>query len=326
MVFKSNWEKASTHYSLQAGTIEKMVKLAYPNKTLLAYEQLSGGCANINTKIYVKNEQNPLILRIYLRDQDACYREKKLGHLLREEIPIPQTYYIGEIDSYCFAITEYMQGISLRELLLGPIEHNVGSIMRKVGNMLAKITSHEFIKSGFFNKDLDVFESENDFVLRFLKDCLNDLHVSSILSAQIISKISLCLDKYVYVFQDLNDHNLVHGDFDPSNILVDQIEGSWEVTGVLDWEFSFAGSVLWDVANMLRYAHHMQPTFQDAFLDGLINGGIHLPKDWHIKVQLLNLLSLLDILRRSNLKNSPSQCADIHELVIHILNKLEKPF
>lgn len=81
-----------------------------------------------------------------------------------------------------------------------------------------------------------------------------------------ISKISHLFDKHVHLFPNDNERHLVHGDFDPANILVDRTEGIWKVTGILDWEFSFSGSALWDIANMLRYAHLMPPEFENAFL------------------------------------------------------------
>ena len=91
---------------------------------------------------------------------------------------------------------------------------------------------------------------------------------------------------------------------------------------MLDWEFAFSGYVLWDVGNMLRYAHKMPHEFQDAFLSGLASGGVTLPKHWRITIQILNLLSLLDCLKRSNHKDRPNQCADIRELIDHILSTL----
>lgn len=63
--------------------------------------------------------------------------------------------------------------------------------------------------------------------------------------------------------------------------------------------------------------------FQEAFLKGLTRGGaIILPNNWHATVNLLNLLSLLDCLKRSDIKNRPNQCADIRELIDHILFKI----
>src|SRR5437868_2403208 len=110
-MFKSNWEKTSALHPLPQGMIEKMVLLAYPNKILTSNELIAGGCANLNFKILFEYEDSPFILRIYLRDKEAAFREQHLAKLLHATVPIPQIYYIGETEGYHFSITEYMPGI-----------------------------------------------------------------------------------------------------------------------------------------------------------------------------------------------------------------------
>lgn len=326
VMFKVDWEKTSVTYQLPEDTVEKMVRLAYPDKKLISHELMAGGCANLNVKIMLEAEKHPLVLRIYLRDEMAAYREQKLAALLKQTIPVPLTHYIGELEGYHFAITEFMLGFSLRDLLLGGLPHDTSAVMYEVGTILSKITTHEFSQPGFFDKELGVVpHSPADDCLIFAKDCLENETVLSVLTPDVISKISQALGKYGHLFPDVPDENekhLVHADFDPANILVNKVDAAWKVSGVLDWEFAFAGTVLCDVANMLRYAHRMPPEFQDAFLRGLTGGGITLPKNWHSTIQLLNLLSLLDCLKRSDPKDRPNQCADIRELIDNILSEL----
>jgi aminoglycoside phosphotransferase (APT) family kinase protein len=44
---------------------------------------------------------------------------------------------------------------------------------------------------------------------------------------------------------------LVHGDLNPKNLLVDPV--TLEVTGLLDWEFAYAGLPGTDLGNLLRF-------------------------------------------------------------------------
>src|SRR5687768_17116724 len=138
-MFKANWEKTSVTHELPDGTIEKMIAHAYPNKKLMSHELVSGGCANLNIKILLENAEQPIILRIYLRDKDAAYREQKLGVLLKPTIPIPLTYYIGQHNDHVFAIIEFIPGITLRELL-SDLSPNINTIMHEVGVLLSNIT------------------------------------------------------------------------------------------------------------------------------------------------------------------------------------------
>jgi Phosphotransferase enzyme family len=322
-MFKSNWEKTSTTHSLPPGMVDKMLRVVYPEKILISQELMAGGCANLNVKILLEGEDSPKILRIYLRDKDSAYREQKIGVLLNKDLPVPQIYTIREVYGYHFAITEFMPGISLRDLLLSDKPYDIRAVMHDVGITLSKITKHTFSQAGFFDKELRVMpKPASEDYLSFAKECLEHENVLSVLTAEILTNISQTLGKYGSLFPDVSEKHLVHADFDPSNMLVNEVDGLWKVSGVLDWEFSFSGSLLWDVANMLRYAHKMPFDFQDAFLQGLTSGGVKLRENWHITVQLLNLLSLLDCLKRSDPKRSPNQCSDIFALVLHILENL----
>ncbi len=324
MTFKNTWEKADQHFQLEKQTIENMVRLALPNKTLAFYEVISGGCANLNIKFSCTNSSTPLLLRIYLRDKDAAYREQKLATLVKDSIPVPEVYFVNDIDDYRFAIVDYKHGITLRDLLLSGRMDNIQEVMVEVGSALSKIQSHRFPQSGFFDNDLHIKDSISaDFCITYTKKCL--MHPTTIkkISKEDISKIHHHLEKYHFLFPDGTQSNLVHADFDPANILVQHIQGKWKISAILDWEFAFSGSTLCDMANMLRYAHHMPPEYERAFLYGLQSGGFQLPQNWRISIFLLNLLSLLDCLIHCPPEQRPNQCADICELISFIIQHLD---
>jgi aminoglycoside phosphotransferase (APT) family kinase protein len=54
-----------------------------------------------------------------------------------------------------------------------------------------------------------------------------------------------------------------HSDFNPKNLLVDPV--TWEVTGVLDWEYCHSGSPFTDLGNLLRFER--EPAFAGAVLE-----------------------------------------------------------
>lgn len=324
MTFKQNWEKAHEQCQLPIESIENMVRLAFPAKKLKAYQVISGGCANLNMKIELKDSKEPFILRIYLRDKEAAFREKKLAQLLRSTVPVPMIYFIGDEKKYRFAICEFVEGITLRDLILSDRTYNMGDILFEAGHLLSKISKYEFPKAGFFDKDLKVTESisEMDY-LNFTTACLENKKITSRLSPIKISKIRYFFEKNHLLLPSFEDKQLVHADFDPSNILVHQADGEWRISGIIDWEFSFSGSVLCDVANMLRYAHHMPLIYEQAFLKGLKQGGVLLPNNWRTRIHLLNIVSLLDCLVRQEPAIRPNQYSDISSLIEYILGQLE---
>ena len=322
MTFKQNWEKTDQHYSISPQTIEGMVALGFPENKLASHEAISGGCANLNIKITLEGADQPYILRVYLRDKDAAYREKRLGDLLKGRLPIPQIYFVGDVGEHRFAIAEFMPGITLRDLLLGNEVYDMEELMEEAGEILAKIQTINFSASGFFGKDLTIQESlTQESYVTFAKDCLKHPTVTETLGEAAILQISKLLDHHAVLFPDETQNHLVHGDYDPANLLVDRIDGQWKISGVLDWEFAFSGSPLQDVANMLRYAHHMPTIYATSFLAGLKSGGVELPEDWHLRIDPLNILNLLSCLVRYDPDQRRNQCADICELISNILSR-----
>lgn len=316
MTFKEHWEKTEQTVQIAPHVIQAMISQAFPQRTLISYESISLGCANLNIKCYLGSGTNPCLLRIYLRDSNAAVREKNIATHIKKDIPVPQTWYIGVWEDKHFAITEYMAGTSLRSVLLNGYCQNMTEVMFEAGFILSKIRQYPF-------PNVAIDTTKPDY-RGFANTCLSSSVVIKTLEKTTLAKIKTVLERHYLLLPDEKEQHLVHGDYDPANILVDYINGRWEITAILDWEFSFSGSVLWDVANMLRYAHQMPAVFESAFLEGLRAGGVLLPQHWHTSVHLMNILALLDCLARSDPEKSPNRRDDIVDVIHYTVNELEK--
>lgn len=325
MTFKNKWEKTNQHFIVSSQMIQEMVCCAFPHATLLSHEIISGGCANLNVKISLLNEPHPFILRIYVRDKDAAYREQKLAALIKHTVPLPEVYYVGDFEDNRYTITQFMPGINLRDLLLNYPHESMKNVMFEAGQILGKIQAHIFPKAGFFDTDLNINQPiSRQECLSFARECLTHSTVLETIGPDCIDKLTRIFEKYSSFFPDEDQTHLVHGDYDPANILVDKIDDTWKITAILDWEFAFSGSWLWDISNMLRYAHQMPSVFEESFLHGLKDKGLILPNQWRLKIYILNLLSLLSCLVRADSKKSPNQCTDIRELINYFLQNLDE--
>ena len=80
----------------------------------------------------------------------------------------------------------------------------------------------------------------------------------------------------------LRERLLVHGDFNPSNIL---IQGG-VISGILDWEYYHSGTPYMDIGNLLR---HTDTVYHSKIKDGLEAGGMRLPMDWKERAELVDL-------------------------------------
>ncbi|MDA0782461.1 MAG: aminoglycoside phosphotransferase family protein [Proteobacteria bacterium] len=324
MVLKSNWEKTNEYTDVDEKIIKQAIQNACPEKTLASYSIISGGCANLNVKIRFKDSNDPFLLRLYLRDKEAALKEQNIYKMVGDKIPVPEVLCVGNTGSYRYALTNFVSGITLRDTILHENAEELSDAIYETGSLLAKLQNYTFPCSGFFDQNLKVQDRlEQNFCVDFLHECLESSTVSSELGSNLVKHIAEIADQYASYFPNNSEHTLVHADYDPSNILVNKQNGKWKVTAILDWEFAFSGSYLCDVANMLRYAHQLPDSYEQSFLQGLQDAGIKLPNNWRITIHLLNLLSLLDCLVRSDPKNRPNQCKDIKELIGHIVDQLE---
>jgi aminoglycoside phosphotransferase (APT) family kinase protein len=87
---------------------------------------------------------------------------------------------------------------------------------------------------------------------------------------------------------------LVHADFNPKNLLVDPATGG--VTGVLDWEFAYAGAPLGDLGNLLRF--EADPVFAAAAAGTYTDRAPDVPPDWLEVARALDLYALIDLAAR----------------------------
>lgn len=327
MPFKSNWEKTQTYASLTRDQINRAFLIANPNSSIKEAHAIEGGCANLNVKIICSKSETPQLLRFYLRDPSAALREKVIAEKLHSKIPIPQTRFVGCIDNLTFALIDFVEGITLSDLLLSNQSYDMFQIMSDIGRLLAPLSQIQFDKSGFIESDFAVQKTfPTDFPELLLSQCLETESIKTIFDEHLMCKLKKCISYFKQVSFESSCVQLVHGDFNPSNILVVKQEQFWRPSALLDFEFAYAGSVMGDISSMLREAHLMPSDFRAGFLHGLQNENIELPKDWKQLVHLHNILALLEIASRSDPKKTPYQTQDIHDLVIYHLNAVEIHF
>lgn len=325
MVLKADWEKANDVTSIDDNTVKMMASKALPKQNLSSYHIISGGCANLNIKLTFHDSVAPLILRIYLRDKEAAFKEQKLAELVHQDIPAAQIIYIGNLDGYKYAIMQFIDGITLRDLLLGNSGEDIGNVLFAAGKILAKMQKFTFDKQGEFGKNLSVtpFPSSYDYLL-FAKQCMENQWITATFNDKDRTRILKNITNNTSYFPDKTDTTLTHGDYDPANILVQEVSGKWQISAILDWEFAYSGSLLQDVANMLRYSHQLPDFYKEQFLRGLAEAGVILPGHWRRTTHLLNLLALLDCLQRYDPLTRPKRLLDIKGLIEYINEELEK--
>ncbi len=266
-----------------------------PGARVLSCAPLPGGKSNSNYRVQLQDGRR-VVLRLYTRNADACHKEAAFAAMLAGELPIAAA--LGKCAPgvagvpYPCALFEYKPGTLLSAMAPGyAVGHSVGTVLARIG-------AHQFGHPGDLRAPplrVEPWEFGDDPSMGFVRWCVYETRAGE--------RLGLVLSKRLLEFARQSSERwpelrtearLVHGDFNPTNLL---IEGD-QVSAVVDWEWAHSGSPLADLANLLREREDffLPPAFTDGVLQGLADGGVHLSHDWREQAAWLDLLSACEFL------------------------------
>lgn len=167
-----------------------------------------------------------------------------------------------------------------------------------------------FESPGWINADGSVSSFSFKGGSGFITQKLESADVRAWLRQEAVEAIYEILERETRRLDDLDAEScLVHGDFNPTNILIYQ----GKVSGVLDWEFCHSGTPYMDIGNLLR---NTDPEFHDQIKRGLETGGMSLPGDWKERAELVDHGSHLEFLTSDRSESFKRRCvARIHRFI-----------
>lgn len=278
---------------------EWLAREALPGRRVVHQEPLAGGYRNDNT-LLVTDDGHRYVLRRY-RNGAACVVESALARRLAGVVPVaavvaadPDGYTSGEP----VLLSRFMPGQLVSTLLPGlASDDDAARLGEAVGDVLAAIGTFAFRGPGFLGPDLRPTAPEGMDLPTFLATCLARRHPGHDWTDEESARLVAVGERYAAVLVAVaGARQLVHSDFNPKNLLAKRGPSGWVVTAVLDWEFAFSGSPLFDVGNMTRFAGDYPPSYVAGFLRGLRRSGGELPPDWREISQGLDLYALADLL------------------------------
>jgi hypothetical protein len=315
-IMKENWERAKPLYSLPIQEIGEMLQSFIPGKKLVSAQLLGGGFSNTIYKLQIDSMEKPMVLRV--SSEKKCKVENTLHNILHKQIPVPEIYYSEYQGDKSFSIMEWKEGIQLKNVMYSNDVKKIRLSAFNVGYWLSEIRKIKFTKSGFFNDDLVIdvpLKITPDTFLSFMEEFLIEGKTSHWLGKELTSKLWKFIQMNTHFLENIDvDPALVHSDYNGLNILVSEDKDHCEVTGIIDWEFAFAGSVYVDIGNMIRYENiPCFAEFERAFIEGIHSGGIILQHDWKKIAKLVDLIALCDLL--NNRYGGVNRVNDIKQLI-----------
>lgn len=322
-VLKSHWERFKAHIDLDVATAEKILS-RFTNDRIDQISILSEGCANSNFKILFKSNHPPVILRVYMRDKSAIQREIHLHDYVHGKVPVARILYHDsscEVIPYPFSILEWMTGILMREVILKRDEQAISECAFDAGEKLSVLRQIKFGKGGFFQDDFSImpFNHDEDY-LPYVNSLMCESIIEASLGIDLLKKVKTLIESNSQYIPDKDDANMTHGDYDPANILVNQVADKWKISAILDWEFALASTYLLDIGLFLRYSRRLPVSYELNFIRGFENNGLSLPHNWKKSARLMDLLCLLQLLYYNPLELRPNLNRDVVSLISEMID------
>ena len=202
-----------------------------------------------------------------------------------------------------FTILEFVNGVTFQQLKRTKDLEAIHQAAASVGETLARIGKYQFPKPGRLQVDNDLTVGPRYMEVPHLVDSFLQ---SGNLQQRIDVSLQQKLHDFIWSWADKlrafdNDRHLVHCDFGNRNILVDCIDGRWQVVAVLDWEFALSGTPLLDVGHFLRYESQDTPLREPYCSRAFVESGGFLPDDWRQISMVLDLTGLIECLTHDDL-------------------------
>jgi aminoglycoside phosphotransferase (APT) family kinase protein len=208
----------------------------------------------------VGSGDDAVVLRIYRRHPDRALVDASLLRLLRGLLDVPAVVDVrpATADSPAILVTERMYGVPLDTVLRKPPRGlDWETLGLELGWILGALSRIPFLDPGFFTDarltvsaegmphDLAEWADFHRRTSRLASWPERDWHALTELVDQ--AQATLDADSERGPARTV----LVHGDFNPKNILVHPEEAV--VTGLVDWEYAHAGSIHTDFGNVTRF-------------------------------------------------------------------------
>ena len=287
--------------------LNEMLAPAYPGRRVVAAERLSGGFANVGFKVALSNIGAPVVVRVYVRDPTAAYREASILELIKERVPVPEVLYVSPEarEPHTYIILRWVDGSPLDYVLTEGGSPNARRAVRAAGSVLARIQEFRFARSGFFGRTLDVqtpFASEARAIVGILEQWLFRDCGEERLGAALTQRLWRFVSEHKELLGVVEHHSmLVHGDFNGPNVIVRMTGSRPEVAALIDWEYAHSGTPLVDLGSMLRCAKgDMAPWFEDELIGGYREEGGLLTDNWKQVSRIVDLIKLCAFVRSPN--------------------------
>lgn len=238
-------------------------------------ERIKTGKANTNYKLVLSDGQT-VVFRLYSPNGiNSPAREARIARLIAGRVPIPAILDYGDD----WAMFEFVPGVTLE---------SATECIGAAAEALTHLFAIKFDTGGWIQPDGSV--TPFDFGDDYVGSILEKPEITRWVDRGLAQTVKAVLRRESGRLSEIRDqHVLVHGDFNPTNILVE----SGRVSAIVDWEWAHVGVPYMDIGNLLR---NIDPQFHGVVHSGLQAGGFDVPGDWKERAALVDIGSHFELL------------------------------
>jgi aminoglycoside phosphotransferase (APT) family kinase protein len=322
---EAGWERSVIPVQLPIDEVQRALADWRPEAAVREVAPLAGGHRHVNLGV-VLEDGSAVVVRV-CRSGEACRREARVLDLVRDRAPVPRVLHAasaGPGGTPHHLVLEFAAGRRLDEVLMheGRVSAVAVELGCAVGQALASVHAVRLSAPGLFDADLAPGPALEDWS-SFILETLDKGRAAARLGPSLAQRLRQLVLREAEEMRGGIDREprLVHGDFKPTNVLVEERGGRCAVSAILDWEFAFSGSPLFDVGSILRYEDQFAPGLSEGFVAGYASGGGELPPDWRRLSRLFDLINLADLVNRE--KDAPVMHRKVRELIADSVARLE---
>ncbi|MBU5311356.1 aminoglycoside phosphotransferase family protein [Tissierella carlieri] len=277
--------------------------------------------AGMSTSNYIIEARNKkYLLKVYPKDNDHSDIEIAAYKYAHNIIKVPEVLHFDNskaIIDNTYAIFQYIDGFTLREY----VSKNKGfsnDVAYKVGSMLALLHGKEYTCTALLNVDLciknQIIQFQNQY--EFFLDGMPGRH----LNEKVKRDLGHFIDANRHLIERISEKNVFcHGDFIPSNILIDVYESPW----FIDFEYCFSVPCYYDIGKLFRsrenYSQYIDDKIKSNFAKGYnAMSQRTLPDDWYKLSKIADIAVMLALINKENIPRDWIE--GIEEEIIETMN------
>jgi aminoglycoside phosphotransferase (APT) family kinase protein len=301
---REDWTRAKPVIDFDETTIEALIEPCFPCCKVVEIDTVVGGLTNTNLRIRLDGRPGSLLLRFYQRSGDLAHKEMELCRMVEKRVRVPAyLHYAPEnpVTGHAFAVIEWVEGSTLQDCVPSLSGEDFSGLGAAIGRSLAAVHGFSYDHFGFFDAELKVgapMDLSGKGLVDYLRFCLVDGRGGARIGKELTEKVLAFAAREGHRIEDWEARAcLVHGDFNPSNILVRKdSNGGWEAAAMIDWEYAFAAAPGFDFGNLLRPPLDQSKDFAAGLEQGYRDGGGMMPADWQRIARITDLFSYADVL------------------------------